>query len=297
MMQRRAEMIGKRTPRASGKRRRPRGRQLTISIATDKNGTIAFSELIEKLDAVRDALRETSRILLSEAEWKYEYRVISLSRTSPYKLKIEECAVPRGKAGREKQAKRATEPPSPGRALVKNIRSIEGRGVLPGNVDVPALETYRELGPDPKQNVSYIRLAFSGGESVSITRSFDARIERLLGEDVLAEGYIDGRLELLDLHRKYRFAIFPTVGPKKVLCDFEPELQNRVIAPLAQRGYVRVKGILKYKTGFPYPYAVIVRDIQPLPEATSLVETRGIAPDATGGVDAAEFVDTIRDGW
>jgi hypothetical protein len=60
---------------------------------------------------------------------------------------------------------------------------------------------------------------------------------------------------------------------------------------------VRVDGTLRYKWLSPYPYAVTATDIEIYPpedQLPTIMELRGIAPDATEGLKAEEFIEKIR---
>lgn len=145
------------------------------------------------------------------------------------------------------------------------------------------------------RHISEISIS-ADGIDIPVTRELEHRIDQIIGPDILAEGTIAGDLETVNVHNRSTFYIYPTVGPKKVLCNFPVHLFEAVKLGLKQ--YVSVSGKLRYKAREPFPYAIDVTDIEINPpgnELPSLWDLRGIEEHATGDVDSVAFIRAMRD--
>ena len=102
----------------------------------------------------------------------------------------------------------------------------------------------------------------------------------------------------MKLHNVTTFEVFPTVGPKRVVCHFQPAKKEKVKQALER--YVCVYGRLRYKHWDKFPHAIDASDLDIYPlddELPKLSELRGMAPDLTGGLEAHEFLEQVRDAW
>ena len=79
------------------------------------------------------------------------------------------------------------------------------------------------------------------------------------GEDEHEEGSIDGKLDVINIHGKKSFFIYPILGAKKVQCIFTENFIDRVKKALGER--VEVEGTLTYKSWDKFPYAINVKNI------------------------------------
>ena len=124
----------------------------------------------------------------------------------------------------------------------------------------------------------------------------EANIDSILGEDITSEGSMEGFLELVNVHRQNNFYIYPTITPTRVACIFPLEMLPKVGQGLKR--YVSVSGLMRYKKIEVYPHQIDVREIEIYPkenELPSLASLRGMAPNATGNLDAVTFVRRLRD--
>jgi hypothetical protein len=265
------------------------GQRITLQLEgspTDE-GHLRLGELIKQLELVRSALKQTERIVTKTEDRLLYYKVVDLSHSSPLTCVLE--ATPVKPEIKPQIATRTVT------AFFRNIRQIGRRGRVPSNVDLPALEAYRDLGSLLEKNISGFKI-INSNFSVEIDERFKSRVTEIIGPDELAEGSLTGMLEWLNIHNTNVFHVYPVIGPKKVNCVFPQKLRETVISAIDR--HVRVFGELRYKRRDNFPYAMNVSDIEILPtddELPTLYDLRGIAPHATGDMNSVEFVRSIRD--
>lgn len=263
------------------------GQQIIIQLegSLDDSGHLRLGELIQQLEFVRSALKQTERIVAGKDGLLY-YRVTDLSHNSPVSITIEPATK---KPEIDPQIMRGTV-----ERFFGNLNDITSRGNLPDDVDLPALEAYRDLGALLKKNVSKVNIA-NGSSSIEINQQFREKVTEIIGPDELIEGSLSGMLEWLNIHNTNAFHIYPETGPKKVNCTFSKERKPEVIAAIDK--HVRVYGMLRYKKRDKFAYAADIDEIEILPpddELPTLASLRGIAQNTTG-MSAADFIRSLRD--
>jgi hypothetical protein len=258
--------------------------------AVEDDGHLRLSEFLNQLEALRAALKQTERIITGAEESRLYYRIVDVSHSSPLTVVLE--PTPIKPDGDTRVAKTTV------KKFITTLRLIEKKKDAPQDFDLTALEAYKGLGAMLEKHVSGLTIA-SPKRSVTIDKQFKSRVNDIIGPDELVEGSITGTLEWINLHNMNRFNIYPVIGPKKVLCDFPRKLREKVKSAIDR--HVEVFGELKYKRWGNFPYAMNVTDLEILPpddELPTLFDLRGVAPNATGGVNSAEFVRALRDeGW
>lgn len=261
--------------------------QITIQIQgmPEDDGQVRLTEFIKQLEAFKGSLKHTERLVSGEDESSLYYRIVQLSYSSPATVVIEAASRIRGQAGLgEKTVKK----------LLSNLRQVT-LGRRPVRADLTALQSYQNLSSMLRQHVGRVEIK-NGDKSIVIDDRFATKIAKIIGPDELAEGSLYGMLEWLNLHHTNRFHIYPTIGPKKVDCDFPAHLKPQVIASMDK--YVQVFGQLRYKRLDKFPYAMNVHYVEVLPsedDLPTLYDLRGIAPNATGAMSSADFVRSLRD--
>ena len=250
-------------------------------------GHVRLSDFVEQLEAIREALRQTERLLTGAAEASVYYRIVDLKHDSPATVVLEPV---RKKGSPLPRTARV------GDTLVASLRSLKAERNPPVSADLVALESYREIAAPMQHNVQQVEVETSPHKIVSIDRSFSESVDKVIGPDKISMGSVSGRLEKVNIHNVNRFDIFPTVGPQRVTCTFEERLRPKIREALDN--YVTVYGRLRYKEWDPFPYAIRVRDIDIHEDAStlpSLNDLHGISPDATGEMSSEDFVRTMRD--
>ena len=265
------------------------GQNITIQLegSKDDNGHVRLSELIQQLEFVRSALRQTERLVTGKDEKLLYYKVVDLSHNSPVTVVLE--ATPIKKEIKPQIATRTVS------TFFRNLQWIQEKSQVPSRVDLQALESYRALGSMLDKNVSDIKI-INSNRVFDINENFTEKVIDIIGPDEIIEGSMSGMLEWINLHNTHTFHIYPEVGPKKLNCNFHKELRPTVISAIDK--HVRVYGELRYKKRDKYPYAINVKEIETLPdenELPTLASLRGIAVNQTG-MDANGLIRWLRDG-
>lgn len=256
---------------------RPNTLTLAIRPAEGDDEHIRFAGFINQLDALRDVLRNTERIMFG-SDGNVYYRIAKLTQNSPPEITLE--AVP--------YSPRAN---GFGPAIFESV--LERFGELstvspewvPGDMDLPALLAYQAFAPTTKRYVSELVIS-SGDHAVTIDDEFSEHVRTAIGPDDVSRGEITGSLEVVNLHGKPRFVVFPTLGNYKVTCEFPSDRRKEVVAALDH--YVRVTGRLRYKSWMSHPHAVDLDEIAILSEEASLA-----AIDSLRGSEPAMSDETL----
>jgi hypothetical protein len=264
------------------------GKRITIRlIGSDKDGgDVRLSEFIDQLEAFKDALKQTERILSGSDQQSIYYKIVALSHNSPAEMTIEAVATPRSRVTAAKLTG----------GFISGLREIRKKKP-PVNADLASLEAYKKLAVPLEKNVRRIEVLDDRRKIIPIDYEFAEKVEEIIGPDTIAFGSLSGRLERVNLHNGLTFDIYPTVGPARVRCIFHPELKQKVKDALD--AYCTVSGKLRYKQWDQFPYRIDANDIDPHEsnqKLASLHELRGLAPQSTGGMSAEDFVRSVRHG-
>ncbi len=120
----------------------------------------------------------------------------------------------------------------------------------------------------------------------------------LVGVHHKSVGSIEGKIELVSLHRPYRrFNIYHARTQKAIRCSLPELLEADVIQAMKDRRRVIVSGTIAYNIkGEPLSVQVErkFRLLGTEEELPTLDETLGIAPDLTGDLSTEQFLQSIR---
>jgi hypothetical protein len=192
--------------------------RITVEGDPRDDGHVRLSDFLRQLDSVRKALRYTEGLLQTGEKAVY-YRIIEARRQSPLTVTLEAV----------------TEKPShlPVQVVGKfldSIDQIKKRGQIPSDFDYPTAEAYREITIPQRQHVSALIIG-NGRRRIAIDHQYEERITKAIGPDEFAEGSITGTLDTVKLHHVTAFEVFPTIGPKRVVCHFRPDIKERSSKP------------------------------------------------------------------
>lgn len=261
--------------------------RITFRFVGDKrdHGHVRLTDFIEQLEAFAEALRQTERLLSGQDQPFIYYRIVDLRHQSPATMTIE-------------GVRRAMSPVPPSlvmRTFKSDLRALS-KNKPPARADLAMLEAYRDLAKPLQKHIAEVQVVEAKNKIIPINQEFTRKVEDVIGPDSFSFGSISGRLERVNLHNTFRFEIYPTVGPKRVRCEFKPELKRKVKDALDT--YVTVSGRLRYKKWDQYPHAIDAKDVDPHEDEKqlpSLDDLRGVAPEATGTMSSEDFVRAIRD--
>jgi hypothetical protein len=108
-------------------------------------------------------------------------------------------------------------------------------------------------------------------------------------------GSVEGRLEMISIHRVPRFTVYHAITQRSIRCKFEPNLLDLVKEALGRR--VVVSGVVYFN----YRYEAVRVDLQKLmilpkeEELPSPKDLRGMAPDFTGDKTTEEYILSLRE--
>ena len=262
-------------------------KKLTVQIVGDgPDDAVRLTSFIDQMEAIKDALRQTERVLYG-SEGSVFYRITGLSKNSPATITIEAVS--------------AVERRDNSDAIVSQFFEYldhlsEGEVVKRRpELDLPALEAYKKIAPSKKRHISRLVVGDEKDEFL-LDEIFATKVADVIGPDEISLGEVVGTLEVLNLHNKMRFEIYPTSSAPKVVCNFASDLKSEVIAAIDR--YVRVHGVLRFKRWAIHPHAVDVQRIEAFPpedDLPTLDALKGIAPDLTGGELPENFLRRLRD--
>ena len=260
--------------------------QVTVEGDPKDHGHVRLSDFLKQLEAVRKALRRTEELFQGEERNPVYYRIIGARHKSPLTVTLEAVA-----------DKSPDLPPKVVGKFLDSIKQIRQSGTIPKDFDYPTAEAYREIVGPQHNYVASLVIANSRRRFV-IDHKYEEGIAKAIGPDEFTEGSITGTLDTLKLHNTTAFEVFPTIGPKRVVCHFPAHLKEKVKQALER--YVCVYGKLRYKHWDRFPHAVDAVDLEIYPpeeELPTLSELRGMAPDLTDGLGEQEFLEKVRDAW
>jgi hypothetical protein len=260
--------------------------RVTVEGDPKDRGYVRLSDFLKQLDAVRKALRHTEELIRGEERNPVYYRIIDARQKSPLTVTLQAVA-----------DKSPNLPPKVVGKFLDSIKQIRQSGTIPKDFDYPTAEAYREIVTPQHNYVSSLVIANSR-RRFAIDHKYEEGITKAIGPDEFTEGSITGMLDTLKLHNTTAFEVFPTIGPKRVVCHFPSHLKEKVKQALER--YVCVFGTLRYKHWDKFPHAVDAVDLEIYPpenELPTLSDVRGMVPDLTDGLGEGEFLEKVRDDW
>jgi hypothetical protein len=264
-------------------------RTITIQLSAEEDD-LRLDDFLEQMAPLKAALRETERLVAGGEPTLY-FRIKQLQKNSPAKVILEAVSDEEGERSRPQYASYVV------RSLTTNLRVILNKKRLPAKIDVPALDSYRDLAAPSEKRHLEVQLQ-CGDHTVTVGRQFREILDSIVGEDEFSYGSVSGKIEAINLHdRNRRVLIFPIIGASRVVGTFRN--RDRKLFAGAVDKYVTVHGRLRYKTWDKHPYEInadglTVHDMESSP---TLEDMKGISPEATGSLTTQEYIDNLRDEW
>jgi hypothetical protein len=262
---------------------------ITLKGAPKDKGKVRLDVLVAKLIAIQRALCAIEGSTPNgESHGGIYLRIQKIKYSSPLTMTIDVTTVERD--GKYSQ--------SLVRTLKSDLISLSKGSDEAVRTPYERLDAYRELAEAGSQKAEAASIK-TGRNIIRIDEPFRDMIDKILGDVTAVEkehGSVTGKLDVINLHGKKQFYIYPTLGATRLKCIFREDLRPKVKAALDQR--VNVTGVLHYRKHDNYPFEVEVANIDVLPDDSTLPtfqSLRGIAPNITEGLTAAEYIRKLRD--
>ncbi len=258
--------------------------RVTLVGDPEDGGKVRLNEFLDFLKNLRSCLYRVDSFLTRTEKPSTYYRISDLSSGS---ATVEIEAVSRPEA--QNAAKAVVD------TFFDGLRQLEEKAQAPARFDRPLLEAFKELAKPLHGRTKGIEVG-RGHLRTRITKRLEQNVDEIIGEDLISAGSISGHLDLVNVHDKNAFFVYPVLGPTKVECLFDEELLEKIKTGLKR--HVVVFGSLHYKQNEVFPYRVDVQDIEVFPhqdELPDLRSLRGAVPGITGELDSVTFVRRLRD--
>jgi hypothetical protein len=254
----------------------------------EDGGDVRFGEFIEELVAVRNALRQTQRLVLQDDVPVIDYRISNLTHSSPATVTI-------GISTRDPVYKEI--PKRISRRFTSSLAVVRKNHRYAERLDERTLKTFQAITQPTRKHISRVVVS-DEKKVVQIDGQFERSLERLILGDESERDELVGRVERVDIHNKNQFDVYPAVGPERVRCSAPRHLQEQVMAAIGRT--VSVAGWALYRKDAPFPYAMRVEEIHSHRsdhDLPNMVALHGIAPDATDGVSGEDFIRKLRNAY
>jgi hypothetical protein len=266
-------------------------RRVTLRIEGAEPGQehVRLSDFLHQLEAARNALRKTEESMAGRAV--LDWRIVNLSHNSPATVVIEPIF----------SADDETVRPERGEDVVDRffgyMRDLTIRADAPAELDRATLVAFKELAAPIRKDRVRMTIS-SNGDSLEVAGAVEVVIDAILAPTTKTPGHIDGRLEFINIHGgKNVFRVYPVVGPQHVACVFPNALLSDARDAVGR--HVRVFGEVTYLKRDAFPQSIKVERVQLLADDAqlpSLLDLRGMAPEATGTLSSEDFVRELRSG-
>ena len=260
--------------------------ELVIEGLPEKDGNVLLGTLMSEIQSLSAVLSRLDRDA-GHGKSGSAFEVVAMSYASPYRIAVEPRPIPNA----------VFTGPLVVAALSNVSAALASKGDL-DQFDSDLLEPIRALARPVGKIVKKVTLRI-GNTIVEMNARIVARIDEALAVEDQCECFIEGMLELINLHGGANtFHIFPEIGPRKVSCHFPPALVDDAVAAVGRK--VEVTVTLKYRAGASFPHEIAVTGVEAYPPDADLADwedLRGRAPDATGALSSEAFIREQRDAW
>jgi hypothetical protein len=256
-------------------------KKITIQLrgSRDDNEHLQLRDFIDHLNAIRTVLLDVEEYIV-ESDSKVKYKVVDLRHNSPATVVLQAESIDATAA-------------VIGNMFVDTLNKIQ-HGQDP-KLPSSLLNSFKELIPKKERVTEF--LIYTDEVKVEVTPDIKTQVDKMMGDDVIAIGSVAGKLELLNLHNTHVFRVYPVTGPKWIKCFFPRDLLPDV--KLAIGKYVNAYGEIRYRGRDLEPYEVRIEKIEAVDfdeQSPTLLDLKGLAPDATGELSSEAFLREVRNG-
>jgi hypothetical protein len=266
-------------------------RKITLHIdgLPKDQGNVRLSVFVEKLDALKSALVESSKVSSDNRAQLSDFVVTDLRHESPAAVTVSEVSA----------VEWADITGDAIQVFLSAVREITAAARKPIKASYELLEDIASIARGLGQKVTKIWFtADSDDITAVINEDTLANLKELLGGKIKSYGTVKGIVQRYNSHSKEKnFFVYPPIGGR-VKCIFKDE--DRDIASEAVEKNVMVYGLLKYRDGDYAPFEVNVTKIEVIDADKNLATLSGLSgssPNATGTQTSLEFIRKARDEW
>lgn len=181
------------------------------------------------------------------------------------------------------------------------VEQIVKEGTTPRYFDwddlVHVRNIVRQFGRDGLEGVVYSVEEYD--KRTNLTREAGSNVESLLGEYSHALGSIEGRIELISIHTRYKhFNIYQDVTQKAIRCNLPEEYESDVFKAAEGRRRVISTGLISYNRKGEPIRILLKKPLRFLKEEESLPSIKdmlGSAPDITGDLCTEDYIRSMRE--
>lgn len=148
------------------------------------------------------------------------------------------------------------------------VRTINQAESYNNPIEYDILENISALTKNIGKYVSSIEISTKEDEFI-IDNNFKTKMNYFLAKEEKWYGFVQGKLDYINIHDKNVFKIYPDVGPTKLTCNFPDRLKDEAKSALGS--YVEVHGELIFKSSATYPHEINVDKIEVFPPEESLM--------------------------
>lgn len=260
--------------------------RLTLSGFASENGHVRFSDLVKELSSLETALVELDRGSSNRRRQTVYYRVTEISHNSPAVFELEEVPV-----------SAEIVPNAPILALAKILGGINSFEAM-AEVDSSVLTSIASMARPVGKTVAAATIQ-TNGFVFELDRRVPARVQEILRPVEEYGSSAAGMLEAINIHNgANQFTLYPDVGAKRIACHFPKDLLPRALEGIGR--FVEISGEFRKRRAARFPFAASVTALEVLPddsEIPDVINLEGIAPEMTGGLSAADYLEKIRSSW
>jgi len=248
----------------------------------ENGGDVLFNDFIKQLEAFKIILADAGRRVSGGKT--VEFKVVELSHNSPAMVGVEPIV---GKGEPDYRAAWR-------KRIIDDIESIQDRGVAPDDMGTIELEHVEQFGSMVGDELSEATILVDGRE-IPVSPRLKKNVKQIVGEDEYSKGSLTGMLEAINVHGdELAFWIYPPTGRSKVRCVFPEAFKDRAL--VAFEKYVTVYGWVRFKQRDSHAYRIDIEEIEihEQDDLPTLADFKGIAPDATGGIEPHRYARAFR---
>ena len=256
----------------------------------DAGGSIDFQAMLRVFGACARMLSQVERDLAGRNAGQSQWQIKDTGIGS-FTLELETPPSQHSRNGHD--------PAQIAAVLIDGFNCLEHKRDVPPELKESTLKEVRSVaGALKSRDVEHELLVSSDvtGQRGRISHPMARQINRMLLKERVTIGSVEGKLELVSVHKGDRkFNVYHSVTGKAVRCDLSLALEKDVIDALGKQVVVSGK-VYRNLNGDPVKVAVErLRVLHENREIPTLDELMGSIPDLTGNLSTEEFVRMIRD--